>query len=56
MRKEIKDLNSYKFYLDMLKDNSPNDLRSMINGIVSDMGEVSVCHFVSDMGEVSVCQ
>jgi len=39
IRKEIKDLNSYKFYLDQLKDNSTIDLRAMIDGLVSDMGE-----------------
>ncbi|XP_063684176.1 glutamine-rich protein 2-like isoform X3 [Bolinopsis microptera] len=39
IRKEIKDLNSYKFYLDQLKENSTIDLRAMIDGLISDMGE-----------------
>jgi len=39
LRKEIKELNGYKFYLDQLKDNSPMDLRTMIDGLISDMGE-----------------
>lgn len=39
IRKEIKDLNSYKFYLDQLKENSTIDLRAMIDNLVSDMSE-----------------
>jgi len=39
IRKEIKDLNSYKFYLDQLKENSIMDLKAIIDNLVSDMSE-----------------
>jgi len=39
LRKGLKQLNDYKFYLDQLKDNSAVDLRQMINGLTADASE-----------------
>ena len=39
LRKGLKQLNDYKFYLDQLKDNSTLDLRLMIDGLTSDASE-----------------